>query len=169
VRDEAVREYGYNLQRDGWLNAFTEDESQTMRDDGVPWRGAREKHHLFFKILFATLTDKNDIIMDWQCGVGMCFLSSSTFLSTFHFIFHILYSILTFLGPSPLGGSILACRSLDRHIVALESDPDIFNALLLPMRDPQPQRTSRQVAPPTTSIFDPPQKLTKRAFGFLCA
>jgi len=65
VRDEVVKEYGYNLQRDGWLNAFTEEESQAMRDDRVPWRGAREKHYHFFAILFSTLTDKNDVIMDW--------------------------------------------------------------------------------------------------------
>jgi hypothetical protein len=68
-----------------------------------------------------------------------------------------------------LGGSITACRSIERHIVALESDPIIFNAILLPMRDTLPSRTPRSLAPPSSSIFDPPQKMTKRAFGFLCA
>jgi hypothetical protein len=48
VREEAMQEYGYNLQRDGWLNAFTDEKSQAMRSDGIPWRGAREKHHIFF-------------------------------------------------------------------------------------------------------------------------
>lgn len=78
VRPEATQEYGYHLQRDGWLNTFTDDKSQAMRSDGVPWRGAREKHQVFFSILFATLTDKNDIIMDWQCGVGKRYLSASS-------------------------------------------------------------------------------------------
>ena len=136
VRPEAAQEYGYYLQRDGWLNAFTDEKSQTMRSDGIPWRGAREKHQVFFSIIFANLTDKNDVIMDWQCGVG---------------------------------GSILACRSIERHIVALESDPMIFNAILLPLRDNQPSRPPRSNAPPSTSMFDPPKKMTKRAFGFLCA
>ena len=75
-----MQEYGYNLQRDGWLNAFTDEKSQAMRSDGVPWRGAREKHHVFFSILLATLTDKNDVIMDWQCGVGTPSLSASSLL-----------------------------------------------------------------------------------------
>jgi hypothetical protein len=52
-----MQEYGYNLHRDGWLNTFTDEKSQTMRSDGVPWRGAREKHPVFFSILLATLTD----------------------------------------------------------------------------------------------------------------
>jgi len=86
------------------------------------------------------------------------FTSSPLFKSSFSLFCH--YA---------LGGSITASRSLERHIVALESDPDIFNALLRPMRDPHPQRTSRQLDPPTTSIFDPPQKMAKRTFGFLCA
>jgi hypothetical protein len=71
--------------------------------------------------------------------------------------------------PFASGGSITACRSIERHIVALESDPIIFNAILLPMRDTLSSRTPRSVAPPSSSLFDPPQKMTKRAFGFLCA
>jgi hypothetical protein len=47
-----MHEYGYNLQQDGWLNAFTDEKSQAMRSDGIFWRGAREKHHVFFSIFF---------------------------------------------------------------------------------------------------------------------
>jgi len=43
-----MQKYGYNLQRDGWLNTFTDEKSHDMRSDGVPWRGAREKHPVFF-------------------------------------------------------------------------------------------------------------------------
>ena len=75
-----MQEYGYNLQRDGWLNVFTDEKSQVMRNDGVLWRGARVKHHVFFSILLATLTDKNDVIMDWQCGVGTPSFSTSSLL-----------------------------------------------------------------------------------------
>ena len=64
MREVVIQKYGYNLQRDGWLNVFTDEKSQVMRNDGIPWRGAREKYHVFFSIHFATLTDKNDVIMD---------------------------------------------------------------------------------------------------------
>jgi hypothetical protein len=36
VREEAMHEYGYNVKRDGWLNAFIDEKSQAMRSDGVP-------------------------------------------------------------------------------------------------------------------------------------
>jgi hypothetical protein len=75
-----MQEYGYNLQRDRWLITFTDEKSQTMCSDGIPWRGACQKHHVFFSIIFATLTDKNDVILDWQCGVGTPSLSASSFL-----------------------------------------------------------------------------------------
>ena len=75
-----MQEYGYNLQRDGWLNAFIDEKSQAMRSDGIPSRDAREKYNVFFSIIFATLTNKNDVIMDWQCGVGTHSLSASSLL-----------------------------------------------------------------------------------------
>ena len=34
-----------------------------------------------------------------------------------------------------VGGSIITCHSIERHIMALESDPMMFNAILLPMRE----------------------------------
>lgn len=73
VRRTDFEESGYHLQRDGWLNSFTEENSQAMRENGVPWRGAREKRPEFFSILISTLTDKNDIVMDWQAGTGLYF------------------------------------------------------------------------------------------------
>jgi hypothetical protein len=127
-----------------------------------PWEAS-----CFFSILLATLTDKNDVIMDWQCGVGTPSFSISSLLWIFRYFCFTCFRTNN-LPLFALGGSITACRSLERHIVALESDPVIFNALLLPMRDSQPARISRSVAAPSTSIFDPPQKMTKRAFGFLC-
>ena len=51
-----------------------------MRSHGIPWRGGRKKHHVFFSILLATLTDKNDVVMDWQCGVGTPSFSASSLL-----------------------------------------------------------------------------------------
>jgi hypothetical protein len=75
-----MQEYGYNLQRDGWLDTFTDEKSQAMRSDGVPWRGAREKRLVSFSILLATLTNKNDVIKDWQCGIGTPFFSTSSLL-----------------------------------------------------------------------------------------
>jgi hypothetical protein len=43
VRTSDFEDMGYNLKQDGWLNNFTDLKNQSMRDDGVPWRGAREK------------------------------------------------------------------------------------------------------------------------------
>ena len=37
-----------------------------------------------------------------------------------------------------LGTTIHVCRSSGRHIVALERDVDIFNEVLMPMREPEP-------------------------------
>ena len=70
VRTLDFEDMGYNLKRDGWLNSFTDAKNQSMKEDGVPWRGAREKRPEFFSILFSALTNKDDIIMDSQCGLG---------------------------------------------------------------------------------------------------
>ena len=60
-----------------------------------------------------------------------------------------------------LGGSIIACHSIERHIVALELDIDIFKSILLPMRETEHEHTA-QHAPP-------PRKMAKRNFDLLCA
>jgi hypothetical protein len=52
VRTSDFKDMGYNLKRDGWLNNFTDVKNQSVRDDGVPWRGAREKRHEFFPSFF---------------------------------------------------------------------------------------------------------------------
>jgi hypothetical protein len=82
VRNSEFEDMGYNLKRDGWLNSFVDVQSQSMREDGMPWRGALEKRPEFFSIIFSVLTDKDDIVMDWQCGVGM-FLISLFFILKF--------------------------------------------------------------------------------------
>jgi hypothetical protein len=43
---------GYNLKRDGWLNSFVDVQNQAVEENGVPWRGAREKRPEFFSIFF---------------------------------------------------------------------------------------------------------------------
>jgi hypothetical protein len=93
VRTSEFEDMGYSLKRDGWLNNFVDVKNQSLRGDGVPWRGAREKRSEFFSIFFSALTDKDDIIMDWQCGVGVFFIFlfvdfSFVLLFTF-FIFHL--------------------------------------------------------------------------------
>ena len=112
MRDEVIQEYGYNLQRDGWLNAFTDEKNQAMRNDGLPWRGAREKYHVFFSILLTTLTNKNDVIMDWQCSVGTHSLSTSSLFWIFRYFCFTSFRSNIF-PLFALGGSITTCRSLD--------------------------------------------------------
>ena len=72
----------YNFKRDGWLNNFFDVKIQSMKGDGVPWIGAREKRPKFFSIIFSAFMDKDDIILDWQCGVGS-FFTSLFFMSLF--------------------------------------------------------------------------------------
>jgi hypothetical protein len=59
----------------------------------------------------------------------------------------LLYSIvlcsLTFWPLNALSDSLIACHSIQRHIVALEADSDIFNTLLHPVRDLDLKPTSR--------------------------
>ena len=76
---------GYNLKGDGWLINFTDVRNQFIRGDAVPWKGGREKRPEFFSILFSALMHKDDIILDWQCGVGSFFFSCLCFLI---FLFH---------------------------------------------------------------------------------
>ena len=110
---------GYNLKRDGWLNNFVDAKNQSIMKDGLPWRGAREKRPEFFSILFSRLMDKDNIIMDWQCDIGMSFISLF-FLSLFSNVsvsfvlvpFPIHSRILTFAHLVVLGGSVIACHSI---------------------------------------------------------
>ena len=93
-----------------------------------------------------------------------CFLISSLFG-----FFHIHVRILTPFHFFPLGSSIIACRSIQRHIVALEYDIDVFKSLLLPLREPEQDHTSHHAEPQRGSVFaPPPQKMPKRNFDFLC-
>ena len=68
-----------------------------------------------------------------------------------------------------LGGSIVACRSMQRHIVALESDIDVFKSILLPLHEPDQEHTSQPAAPQRGSVFaPPPKKMARRNFDLLC-
>ena len=68
-----------------------------------------------------------------------------------------------------LGGSIIACRSLQRHIIALESDIDVFKSILLPLREPDQEHTSQRSAPQRGAVFaPPPKKMARRNFDLLC-
>ena len=73
------------------------------------------------------------------------------FLSFLFVSFSIHSRILTFAHLVVLGGSIIACRSIERHIVALESDINIFKSLLLPMCEHNQEHTSQR-----GSVFAPP-------------
>ena len=86
-----------------------------MREHGVPWRGAREKRPEFF-IFFSALTDKDDIIMDWQCGVGWYFIS--LFFMFFLYLFHLPFIFLC--SPSRI--------SFFKEVLSLHANP--FNAIL---------------------------------------
>ena len=69
------------------------------------------------------------------------------------------------------GGSIIACRSHQWHVVALEAEESIFNAILLPMQDIDPESAPRLPLRPRGSVFaPPPKKKAKNDFDdCLCA
>ena len=68
-----------------------------------------------------------------------------------------------------LGASVIACRSIQRHIVALKSDIDIYKFVLLPMREREQEHTSQHLAPQQGSVFaPPPRKMAKRAILICC-
>ena len=113
VRTSISEDKGYSLKRDGWITSFTDLNNQSMRDDGVPWRGAREKRPDFFNTLFSALTDKDDIIFDWQCGVGLSLMSPFFF---FPFIC-ICYFSLSFCFPYLIAFS--SPRRIDRCLPLL--------------------------------------------------
>ena len=52
--------------------------------------------------------------------------------------------ILTFAHLVLLRGFVIACRSIQRHIVALDSDINIYKSLLLPMREHHQEHTSQR-------------------------
>ena len=54
-----------------------------------------------------------------------------------------------------LGGSIIACLSIQRHIVALESDIDIYKSILLLMCEHDQEHTSQQATPQRGFVFAP--------------
>jgi hypothetical protein len=59
VRTSDFEDMGYNLKRDGWLNNFADLKNQSVRDDGVLWRGACEKRPEFtpsFSLPLQTMT-----------------------------------------------------------------------------------------------------------------
>ena len=62
VRTSDFEDMDYNLKRDDWLNNFTDVKNQSIREDGVRWRGARKKRPEFLSIIFSALIDKDDII-----------------------------------------------------------------------------------------------------------
>jgi hypothetical protein len=104
VRTSDFEDMGYNFKRDDWLNSFTNVKNQSVRDDEVPWRGTREKRPKFFSIFFSALTDKDNIIFDWQCDVGsiLTFLSFHALVLLCFNLFHILFiSRVSALNPHP--------------------------------------------------------------------
>jgi hypothetical protein len=87
----------------------------------------------------SALTDNDDIILDWQCGVGLLFFFFLFFnvlfsLDLIHFPF---FFILTYLHLIVLGDSMIACLFIQRYIVALEFDIDVLKSILLPIREPK--------------------------------
>jgi flagellar motor component MotA len=59
--------------------------------------------------------------------------------------FSIHFLILTYSYFIVLGGSIIACHCIERHIAALESDIDVLKSILLPIRKHEQEHTSQHL------------------------
>ena len=55
--------------------------------------------------------------------------------------------MLIFLHFVLLEGSVIACRFIQRHIVAFVSDIDIFKSIVLPIRETEQEHISQHAAP----------------------
>ena len=109
----------------------------------------------------------------WHGYVLKFFVFHFGFFSLFLFFLLVSFStyscIVTFLQLVVLGGSVIACCSIQRHIMALESNIDIYKSVLLPMCEPDHEHTSQHVAPQRGSVFaPPPRNMEKRNFDLLC-
>ena len=102
------------------------------------WRGAQEKSILFIEMLIYNFSKPSDIVLDAKAATHMWNWIFTTF-----FYCHFFY-ILWFMNDSTtpyndnlyLGPSIKACLKIDRHIIALEDDELIFDALIAPLVPP---------------------------------
>ena len=69
---------GYNLKRNGWLNSFVDANNESMRDDGMPWRGAVRKASISspsFSLPLRTRTTLSWIgNVALVCSSSLCFL-----------------------------------------------------------------------------------------------
>jgi hypothetical protein len=121
VRTSDFEDIDYNLKRDGWLTNFTDLKNQFIRDDGVLWRGARKKRPEFFSIIFSALMNKDNIILDWQCGVSLFF----TFIFFLPLFFYVLIFCIWSILHSFFCRHILAypCSRRFYHCMPLHSTP----------------------------------------------
>jgi hypothetical protein len=107
------------------------------------------------------------------CSSPPCFSYLCSFDVLIYFVFgpfSIHFLNLTSLHFVVLGGSIIACRSIQCHIVPLESDTDVFKSILFPIREPEQEHTFQHAAPQRGLVFfPPPRKMAKRSFNLLCA
>jgi hypothetical protein len=109
--------------------------------------GGREKDPLLLQILIEALTKPGGVVLDANASTGLALHSYLIAFSCFSTLlaFSLLFEI--------VGASIHACRRSGRHLVAFESDPFIFEAVLTPLQDAAP---SASTAVPSTeaTLFD---------------
>ena len=139
------------------------------------WRGAREKYPKFFS--YFSPSSQTKATLSWIGNVVLFvlhFLVHHVFFLCFNFFCtcFISHSFLNLIYWHfvVLRGSIIACRSNQRHIVAFESNIDIFKSILLPFCKPEQKHTSHHAAPQRGLVFAaPPSKMEKCNFNLLSA
>lgn len=148
------------------LTNFTTHESQLLRPSGLPWRGSREKDPSFIQCFIECLTDERDIVCDWSPSTG-CMSSQSVVI--FKIVF-LKFQYLICVGQI-VGASVVACQRSNRHLIALEPDEEIFEALLKPYAVVMPESEEREDSTTDSDSEEemaPTKKRSRRIYCGMC-
>src|ERR1700738_1800498 len=111
-------------------------ETQLCRQrDGKPWRGAKEKSEVLMKLFVHGLSPVGGIVADMTASTGIVFYSIQLLV---HIFFNSYFNVRIFLINILLhpGSSIRVAHSSNRHILALESDAELFDEVLKSLQTP---------------------------------
>ena len=132
------------------LNLATIDNQLLNKD--VSWRGARKKDSKSIELLIEALTKLRVVVLDAYASTG------TTTMALHSWIFDCMCLNLVQFANGWfslwfLGASIHACKLSGRHLVALEGDANIFEAIIASLCEANPPMMCGRV-PKTTSLSD---------------
>ena len=145
-----------------------------------PWRSTECLREVLVKNALSSspsFSPPSQIRTTLSCIGNVALVHSSSLVFVFCFFISILFGffpihfrIFTPLHFFALGCSIITCRSIQRHILAFESDINVFRSILFPFRELERDHMSHHAVPQRGSVCaPPPKKMPKRNFDLMCA